>query len=273
VYPFTQSDFDSVYAKFKGKLHKGDASIGVTVASWGQSRSMIIDRLTKIRRIFKSAATKRILRRSKKPTSLTLANDFLEGEFGWVPLLADIHALTSSVCNDAIPRTWTSASSKFPYSKFEVISGSPKITQSFSGWGRCTYAAGVDISNPNLWLANRLGLINPLVVAWDLVPWSFVVNMFVNVNQVLSSLTDTVGLTLTNESRTTSSSVFLEQSAYTYVSPNEAYYNFCNMNCKARNRVAGVLPRPSLRLKLPGVNFELLAIASALTRQQVAGMR
>nr|QDH89396.1 MAG: hypothetical protein H2Bulk35551_000003 [Leviviridae sp.] len=274
-YPFTSDETNQVRSKFIGKLRTGSASLGVTLASWGQSRSMIVDRLRKIDRIFRNVQRRRDRNpRRRRYSSRVLASDFLEGEFGWIPLLQDIHALTSTVCQKAIPPEWVKATSQFPYNQV-VKSGSASalLTSTFSGRGRCTMSARVSISNPNLWLANRLGIINPAVVAWDLVPWSFVVNMFVNVNQILSSLTDTVGLTLTNGSTTTSSSVLLEQTYYTRVSASEAYYNFSNVNSKFRGRLLGSPPRPSLRLKLPEVNFELAAIASALVRQRVKGLR
>ncbi len=194
----------------------------------------------------------------------------MEGEFGWLPLLGDIHAIASTICGDnAIPRQWVKSSSRFTRMETVVTDGNPKITSTFSGTGRLTISAGVDISNPNLWLLNRMGLINPATVAWDLVPWSFVVNMFVNVNQVLSSFSDTVGLSLNNCSTTRSYRVLMEQVTYTKLSPQEAYYNHSNVLGKGRSRVAGDLPRPSLQFKLPNVNFELMAIASALLRQQV----
>lgn len=274
-YPFTTSETNQVYAKFVGKLRTGSASLGVTLASWGQSRSMIVNRLRGIDQIFRNVQRRRDRNpRRRRYSSRVLASDFLEGEFGWVPLLQDIHALVSTVCQKAVPPQWVKATSTFPYNQVVRVGDSSYYQLStFSGRGRLTMSARVNISNPNLWLANRLGIINPAVVAWDLVPWSFVVNMFVNVNQVLGSLTDTVGLSLTNGSTTSSSSVFLEQTYYTRVSASEAYYNHCNMNSKYRGRALGSPPRPSLRLRVPTVNFELAAIASALVRQRVGGMR
>lgn len=274
---FTDANYNEVYSKFVGKLRQGSGSLGVTLASWGQSRSMIVERLGKLTEFFQAVRKKRLGKKPKsrvKPTSLGSADVFLEGEFGWLPLLQDIHALCETIAGDhSIPRQWTKASSRFTRAETVISGSNPKITSTFTGKGLMTISASVDISNPNLWLANRMGVINPAVVAWDLVPWSFVVNMFVNVNQILGSFTDTVGLNLGNCSTTTSYSVLMEQVAYTKLSDNEAYYNHSNVLGKGRNRVSGNLPRPSLQFKLPKVNFELMAIASALTRQQVERIR
>ena len=273
-FPFTSDQTNEVYAKFVGKLRQGSGSLGVTLASWGQSRAMIIERLSKINKIFDKVERRRRKNpRRKKYSSRTLASDFLEGEFGWVPLLGDIHAIASTIVGGAFPREWVKATSRFPFQQTMVTEGFPKLTRSGQGHGRVTYAAAVEVSNPNLWLLNRMGVINPLTVAWDLVPWSFVVNMFVNVNQVLSSLTDTVGLTLSNASVTQSSHILTECETYTRWSDSEAYYSRSNILGKYRYRAMGSIPKPSLALKLPKANFELLAIASALTRQKVGSLR
>lgn len=58
------------------------------------------------------------------------------------------------------------------------------------------------VTNPNSFLANQLGLLNPASVLWEITPWSFVFDYFVNVSDFLSSFTDTVGIRLENASRT-----------------------------------------------------------------------
>ena len=50
--------------------------------------------------------------------------------------------------------------------------------------------------------ADKLGLLNLPGIAWDLVPWSFLVNMVSNMGQCMGSLTDFAGLTLEDTSAT-----------------------------------------------------------------------
>jgi hypothetical protein len=42
--------------------------------------------------------------------------------------------------------------------------------------------------------ANRLGVINPLAIAWELYPFSFVIDWFVPIGSVLTAATATAGL-------------------------------------------------------------------------------
>lgn len=56
----------------------------------------------------------------------------------------------------------------------------------------------VGVANPNLWLCNRLGLVNPLQWIWEAVPFSFVVDWFSNVQEVINSFSDFTGLETAN---------------------------------------------------------------------------
>jgi hypothetical protein len=52
----------------------------------------------------------------------------------------------------------------------------------------------VRVANPNLWLANQLGLINPVQWINEGIPFSFVIDWFSNLSQIIMQMTDLVGL-------------------------------------------------------------------------------
>lgn len=54
----------------------------------------------------------------------------------------------------------------------------------------CTFAKGNEV----LHTLSQLGLTNPLLIAWELVPWSFVIDWFIPVGNYISSLDATLGL-------------------------------------------------------------------------------
>lgn len=64
----------------------------------------------------------------------------------------------------------------------------------------CIVSAFVRVKNPNLWLANQLGLLNPIQWFNEGVAFSFVIDWFSNWSQWLQQLTDFVGLEIARPS-------------------------------------------------------------------------
>lgn len=59
---------------------------------------------------------------------------------------------------------------------------------------RVKLSVNVRVANPNLFLMSQLGLVNPVQMINEGIPFSFVVDWFSNLSQVISHLTDFVGL-------------------------------------------------------------------------------
>lgn len=272
---FTQAD-NMAYARWRGKLHKGGASLGVTLASWRQSRQMIVDRAKKLNQALDVTLTnlqdnpsKAARLRKKRRRKELLADDVLEYKFGWAPLFEDFHSALSTVCSDAVPPEWVRGRGKDQQSWSHV-----ERTSTFFNIHTCsatlttTYGAKVLINNENAWLLNRMGLINPATVVWDLVPWSFVVNMFVNVNSMISSVTDTVGLDVTDHNITRTWKMLHEQRFLGTGSYDLGCSAFSNQFVTSKVRTTGVPLRPVLAVKVPELNWELAVTAGALALQK-----
>lgn len=259
-------------ARFNGKLRKGSANLGVTIAQYKQSRDMIVKRTTDAANVVDKAYNRlkgdskrvRQLRREREP----LANEVLETEFGWRPFLSDMHAAMTSVCEDGIPPSVIKARG------FDAHNSTLYNPNSYTrtvrvGKAHCTYAAVVRVSNPNLWLLNRLGLINPAVVLWDAIPWSFVVNMFVNVNQVVSQYTSEVGLLVTERSFTRTASTDVDTLIFRHPGPPSGkLVGSSRIRNEWKQRDVGTIPQVSWQVKLPALNWELALIASSLLVQK-----
>lgn len=186
------------------------AQLSTTFGEWRQSLKMIKNRagiLTGGFKLLKAGRPKqafdllthgdssgRILA-SKYKTSKSFANQWLEVHFGIVPLVQDIWNAVDTL-QSPIPYGRCYGSGSHAYS----VSGSGLSPEQWSNAGtqtgkvRCRVGARVTVSNPNLYLANRLGLLNPASLAWELTPWSFVVDWFTNVGDFLGQFTDQVGL-------------------------------------------------------------------------------
>lgn len=128
----------------------------------------------------------------------TPANLWLEFHFGWKPLIQDIGTSVDVLQSDFSLRTLRQAAKvEYPIQVVEDNTNYYTTTNIIRKY-RYTIRANVQVTNPNLYLANRLGLTNPALVVWDAVPFSFVVDWFVPVGQFLSSFTEYLGLSVSN---------------------------------------------------------------------------
>lgn len=205
----------TAYERFLGKL--GDrAELGVAFAELGEACSMVSSRALQLwdftrhlrRGNFAAAAKTLEMPVPKKVgTHKKLASNWLEFSFGWAPLVDDIGTAIDVLQRPISNRTiFGYARDTFSYVTGEwfgdydiYCDGVPHRAHQkrvISGKYFCRYQATVGIDNPNLYLANQLGFVNPAAIAWELVPFSFVLDWFTNVGQFLSQGTDLLGLTI-----------------------------------------------------------------------------
>ncbi len=157
------------------------------------------------RKIFTPIPPPRLLRQPKylaRESVRSLSNIYLEFHFGWVPLMKDIHDAMEVIQHPIKPHRVKGSATTFrpdprpgllrtedaTHVRIETCTGQWKTT--------FTQRAEIIVSNPNLAKMQQWGVVNPLSIAWELVPFSFVLDWFVNVGDYLNSLTDFAGLTL-----------------------------------------------------------------------------
>lgn len=280
AFAVAESDLRGALAR---KIKNQDVgALGVSIATAGQSIKMLrgsagrlIGILDAANRFYLSARSRgrrkkirKLINRGAQPT----AGLVLEGFFGWAPLIEDFSNAMKTLANPW-PPGWVSSAKTFQTGGSDSSFDGSWTRESiqWSATGRTSYACRVEVSNPNLWLGNKLGLINLPGIAWDLVPWSFLVNMFSNMGQVMGSLTDLAGVSLSGTSAT--STLHLVQSNHrsyrdprpgAFASGTGTYYR------KVRGRSVGVSP-PSVTpyMRFNGWDVGSAAILGSLLIQRV----
>lgn len=197
-----------------------EAMIAVNIAERQQSINMMTNRVmqiyrftSKLRRgdIRGAAAVLRVdptpIRSRPKGNgrwrrSKDYSNAWLEFHFGWEPLVQDIGACIDLLSEPIPGGVFTVKGRNTPFEKrfYRSIDSSFQEYELRELKGRVRGKAGAEIyvTDPNAYLANRLGLVNPLSVVWELVPYSFVVDWFANVSQFIGQFSDLYGCTVLN---------------------------------------------------------------------------
>lgn len=214
-----QNAYNKAYAKFIDALG-GSAGWGENLAQMHQATSLIESKglallnFSKRLRRFDIIGAGRALGMSVLPESLDpkkhrreaiakrITRDFggawLEFHFGIEPVIKDIHDSLQILSTDFAPFHAVGKGSSHLHVTTSSKSYYTRTAIAKEGIISVKIGADVRINNPNLYLMNKFGIINPVQLAWNLIPFSFIVDWFVNVGDALSSYTDLIGMEVSN---------------------------------------------------------------------------
>lgn len=133
----------------------------------------------------------RTINGGKEPRSKKAASLHLEWAYGWAPLMGDI----STICSKEFPPNPEVLISESVTRRINYSQGNMKT----EGTHRSTSSFIARLDAPLTASAEKLGLINPALVAWELVPFSFVVDWFLPIGNYLDSLTTFAGYTIVDK--------------------------------------------------------------------------
>jgi hypothetical protein len=125
---------------------------------------------------------------------LTRGRDaYLQWNFGWKPLCSDIHdqykLLTEGLNIGNVLKAKRTVKTPYDYS---TTIGGDKVDVKVKHTDTCKIWAS--LSGETLAKAQAMSIVNPLSVAWEVIPYSFVVDWFAPVGNTIAALTATAGL-------------------------------------------------------------------------------
>jgi len=153
----------------------------------------------------------------------SLASNWLEFRYGWVPLTHTVFD-----CVEVLTRPYFPGWARGNATGTDIGSDydgnwNPAMEHCYTRrWAfdiKCTIKAMVVGIDHSLVQAHQLGLTNPLTIVWEVIPFSFVVDWFVNVGDILQSLDDSVGITFGQGSVTWTLSGVSEAQEYCFGTP------------------------------------------------------
>lgn len=201
---------------------KSDISnIAVTLVQWKQLDSLINGNVRKIIssvnavRKFQFSRASDILfsgrpSRFRRPPSRTrsLASNWLEFQYGWKPLLSDIEGALEAFALKA--RAQDQIISVRAVGSHEESLSTPIYTPIFGSYAtvtpkrisnirierkhRCIIGLRYKLTDVDRAFIQQLGFTNPLLLTWELIPFSFVVDWFVPIGSYLEGISSFQGL-------------------------------------------------------------------------------
>jgi hypothetical protein len=145
--------------------------------------------------------------RKHEPRGSNVTNKWLGLQYGWKPLLSDVYGACDALARrnaddwSVIAKGKARAKNYYKYAVSPVFNGANGSAS--NGFDACTVTAEVTTgaltridaipANTALQSFTSLGLTNPLLIAWELVPFSFVVDWALPIGSWLDSLDATLG--------------------------------------------------------------------------------
>lgn len=131
-----------------------------------------------------------------------IASKYLEYAYGWKPLMQDIFGLSELAKESGKKPLLIRGRGKsvrepnVSWRYVNVSNEAESIMDSSNCRDRvnCTLWGRVDPEYAGTRALNRMGLLNPASLAWELVPWSFVIDWVLPIGPVLQALTAPAGL-------------------------------------------------------------------------------
>jgi len=117
-----------------------------------------------------------------------LSERWLELQYGWLPLMADIKAACEY--SPPISREVSASASFTGPVMVNVINASSYLRHEIKSQAttKCRIKCRVVLRSTPVATASELGLLDPLTVVWELVPFSFVADWFIPIGQYLGNL-------------------------------------------------------------------------------------
>lgn len=219
----SQEEWDQLYARAKArlldKIKNQKVNLGQMFAERQQASNMIAStavRLAKsysnLRRGNLKGATqalgvtapkgleRRYMQMYAKNQSRASSQTWLELQYGWLPLIGDVYGAAEAVADAHLgKKELQTVRTTMTLSKGPITStwADSSVTKRVTTQTEVTLKATCTFcySNPALHDAKALGLTNPALLAWELLPFSFVADWFLPVGDALSNLDATLGCT------------------------------------------------------------------------------
>jgi len=224
----------------RSRMNQGPVDFGVALGESRQLFSLLASSCARLAKIVSA-----LRRRSLRPLGKGDPQSYwLEIQYGWKPLLSDIYG-TYELLQEGLASEDLVLTSHGTARDSVVITASNGEEIPVELSVKCDLTARV--SDSTIAGLRSLGLVNPALVAWNVLPWSFVIDWFVPVGTFLEAVTATAGLSFLTGSYTRHLEIMHE---YTYETLPDVSYTIpcvCEHEVRAVNMqrtVLGAFPTP-----------------------------
>lgn len=270
--PLCGLDWNRLDSKLRKKIQGDTVNLAQSIAEYRQVCGMVSHFAGDILRVFHGLRSGlwvvdfvKAITTPRNKKELALANRWLEYQYGVKPLMSDIYA-TAAVLNKNVNEgilKYVEVSTLETSQSISKLSGSGErsyeCTSTKTSIVRQKASARYRIASSKLMTATSVGITNPALLAWELIPYSFVIDWLIPIGDYLSSLD---ALWAVSDLKVIRS---MRVDNYNWVTGNRGTSK-CHQIQKSREAPVSSIPLPRLSFK-PSQSAIAVANGMALLRQ------
>lgn len=234
---------DEAMARWYSELANTNALLPLMFKERQKTVDLVAKKVLYFARIRKNfvAGLLKHLKGDKKARHEIIESKWLEYRYGWLPTLADIGTLLNQPLGLPSARVYARRFKSINYDNAGNGIGTPKIVANGNFYE--SYGAYVHPKDVNMQVATQYGIANPSLILWEMVPFSFAIDWFLDIGGYLESLGALNGLMIDDFWRTYGGSIQVVQSFKENTSYSGGYYNLYQTN-HTRVKERAVYPNP-----------------------------
>lgn len=196
--------------KTLGKVSDAKTNLAVTFAEMSKTSDLILDTARRIDRAYRAFRRGNfgVVAKELNITPGRIHKNWLEYKYGWMPLLMDVKNSAEFLAQQNVgrsPRFSCKSTESQSGTEVEVINVNTygadppqyvPLTKTMKWTLSIKTKIWCELENPHLSAVQQLGLTNPALVAWELIPFSFVFDWFISVGDFLQAATALHGVTV-----------------------------------------------------------------------------
>jgi hypothetical protein len=181
------------------RVNLSDFNLGVALGERAQTYRLVRDTVLEFTHFVRDLRKGRIGPITRRLRTTDPFKLWLSYRYGWRQLYNDILGLLERVEDLGVQgkgsRVYTKSYIEVPFSTagLSTLTSYAGVNSTITGVAFCKTRLDFVIENPQRFLLNQFG-IDPSVVVWELLPWSFVLDWFLNVGNFLEAIAYVGGL-------------------------------------------------------------------------------
>lgn len=199
---FDSAVYNRALSSMYDKLRASEANLAVSLGEAGETGRMLRKALDSITQVVTWA--RRAKRQAIQNPSKTISEIWLSYKYGWLPLYNDVYAYLNWASRHFDEMTFEGYSRRredYAVAGTSTTTSSPQVPCKWSQKGvieqKCRVSVTCAVSDTLAFDRSRITSLNPLSVAWELVPLSFVADWFIDVGGYLQNMEAALGSGLT----------------------------------------------------------------------------